>query len=71
MTEGLRICGITHKMKNRIREHGDLWDILQDSGGMLLISPASHRGKKEPYMAWVFFGKDVNLVVENSISRKG
>lgn len=62
----MRIKPLTHKMKNRVREHGDEWDLMiRDTNGFVeywLISPATHRGKSEPYAVWVVEYKDIEVL---------
>lgn len=60
----MKIRGLTHKMKNRIREHGDDWDVLQEKQGEYLIVPWSHSHRYDPYMVWVTPGKDIQIVDE-------
>jgi hypothetical protein len=59
----MKIKGLTHKMKNRIRAHGNEWDVYHDGmPGEFCITPKSHKGKPQPYMRWVRIGVDIELV---------
>lgn len=62
----MKIEPLTHKMKNRVREHGDEWGLLKssrDTDGDLvfLITPEHHLERLEPYCVWVKNFKDVVL----------
>lgn len=60
----IRIKGLTHKMKNRIREHGNEWHVVKQGAmsGDWLITPKPHLLKDEPYMIWVTRGKDIEVL---------
>lgn len=60
----MEIKGLTHKMKNRVREHGKDWYIYKQSDmpQYVAISPEKHKEKVEPYIIWVLIGKDIEVV---------
>jgi len=63
----MKIKPLTHKMKNKVREHGPYWEPLLTPYArkdLLLISPMCHLGVDEPYCVWVMPGKDIEVVVE-------
>ena len=55
----VKIKGITGKGKNRVREHGDTWKVVNTSGTNLLLQSV-----KTGYMKWLGpdFAKDFALV---------
>jgi hypothetical protein len=64
----IRINPLTHKMKNRVREHGDEWVILDAASDVYLcITPLTHLNESKPYMRWVSLGKDIDYEVTKSI----
>lgn len=60
----ITIRGLTQKMKNRIREHGNTWVITQTKKNEVLMTPEDHLGKEYGYMTWATPGKDFEEVVQ-------
>lgn len=52
----VRLAGISRKMKNKIKEHGEWWDVVKNVCASLLIASKNgvHDSGKEPYMVWVY-----------------
>ena len=57
---------ITHKGKNRIREHGDQWKVLDISNdNRVLVTPIiDGEIRFEGYLRWVFLTKDPHFEIE-------
>lgn len=60
--KAVKIKGKTHKMKNRIREHGDIWVIQKEEGSKLLMTPLQVRDADFHYAAWLDKNKDIEIV---------
>ncbi len=60
----IAIKGLTHKMKNRIREHGNMWVITTTKKDEVLMTPEDHLGKEYGYKTWAIPGKDFEEVVQ-------
>lgn len=64
----LRIKPLTHKMKNRVREHGDIWNVrpalwVRDTKEINITVPPNS-GEDYKYGIWVTPGKEVEIVEE-------
>lgn len=62
----IRIKGISRKMKNKIKEHGDIWNlktILGDYRMIETLKPVHNEGKY-PYGIWAKLGEDIEVLEE-------
>lgn len=60
----VRICGYSRKLKNKIKEHGDVWEIeFAPLEGMYLLRTIKpvHSGK-HPYEVWAVAGLDFDML---------
>lgn len=60
----ITIRGITHKMKNRVREHGSIWMVEKKNEKRLMITPVNPVDREFPYSAWVLVGTDIEIIEE-------
>lgn len=60
----IKIEGLTHKMKNRIRVHGDTWIVEKADLRRLQIMPVGDVGKPYPYSVWVEGGLEIKILEE-------
>ena len=60
----ITIKGITHKMKNRIQEHGPIWMVENKEDKRLMITPVNPIDHEFPYSTWVLVGIDIEIVEE-------
>jgi hypothetical protein len=62
----IKIKPLTLKMKNRVKEHGENWEVIDwgTTTDFILIMPSAIKNPDKPYMKWVVLGKDVEIINE-------
>lgn len=60
----LLIEGLTHKMKNRITNHGKTWIVTNQLGDEYNLQPEHQKFPDYPYCCRVTIGKDFKVVLE-------
>jgi hypothetical protein len=60
----VKVTGLTHKMKNKVRSHGPTWRLIDmDQLGLIVlletIDPVHHQ--KHPYSVWVALSYDAEI----------
>jgi hypothetical protein len=71
MRNSVTIKALTHKMKNRIKEHGDKWCIVGQADMDLQITPIKDLNSLQPYSIWIRVGKDIEIVNEEARTQEG
>ena len=57
----IKIKPLTHKMKNRVRNHGEWWIVRGREDFLLLLEPCN-ANKDQPYQCWVKEDRDFERV---------
>jgi uncharacterized protein YvpB len=58
----IKIKSLTHKMKNRVGNHGNIWTIDMESEGQVSIYPTPQKDHPRRYECWVTEGKDFEIL---------
>jgi hypothetical protein len=53
--ERFEITPLTHKAKNRVRNHGEFWEVAKQAGRDFLLIPVR---RHDSYACWMLVGKD-------------
>lgn len=63
MAKTVKIKHLTHKMRNRISNHGDIWVIdMTSDDGRVSMYPLPQGDHPRRYECWVTEGKDFEIV---------
>jgi hypothetical protein len=57
----IKVVPITHKMKNRVREHGEIWMVERKDGNEYQITPVNPANHEFPYSTRIVDGVDVKI----------